>query len=55
MLRDGITVEYAAHVLWMLTSFESFDTLYTDRGLSVDETIAMIIKTAEDAVCRPEQ
>ena len=54
VLRDGITVEYAADVLWVLSSFDAFDTLFTDRGLSVDEAIALLVKTAEDALCRPD-
>ena len=29
VLRPGITVEDAAHVLWVITSFDSFDLLYT--------------------------
>ena len=32
-LRPDVTVDEAADVLWMLASFASFDTLYTDRGL----------------------
>jgi AcrR family transcriptional regulator len=47
VLRDGLSTEDAAHVLWMLSSFESFDSLYTGRGLSTDRTVELLIETAE--------
>jgi hypothetical protein len=50
VLRDDLTVEDAEHVLWMLTSFESFDLLFTGRGLSVDRTVELLIDTAERAL-----
>jgi AcrR family transcriptional regulator len=50
VLRDGLRVEDAAHVLWMLSSFESFDSLYTGRGLSTDRTAELLIETAERAL-----
>jgi hypothetical protein len=31
----------------------SFDTFDSERGKSVDETIELIVDTAERAVCRP--
>jgi AcrR family transcriptional regulator len=34
VLRDDVTVEEAADVLWLITSFETFDQLYRDRGLT---------------------
>ena len=37
-------------MLWLLTSFESFDSLYTDRGLSTDRTVELLIDTAERAL-----
>ena len=40
LLRPDVTVEEAADVLWMLTSFASFDALYTGRGLPADEVAA---------------
>ena len=30
VLREDLTLEDAEHVLWLLTSFESFDSLHTD-------------------------
>ena len=50
VLRPGLDVEDAEHVLWMLTSFESFDLLYTGRGLSVDRAAALLIDAAERAL-----
>ncbi|HWM23145.1 MAG TPA: TetR/AcrR family transcriptional regulator [Ilumatobacteraceae bacterium] len=50
VLRSDVTVEEAANVLWVLCSFESFDLLYTARGMSVDDTIQTIISTAERAL-----
>jgi AcrR family transcriptional regulator len=52
VLRDDITVEEAANVLWMVCSFESFDSLYTGRQLSLDETIDVLITTAERTLYR---
>ena len=52
VLRDDVTAERAAHVLWVLTSFESFDLLRTGRGLPVDEIVAIFIETAERTLCR---
>jgi AcrR family transcriptional regulator len=50
VLRPGLTVDAAEHVLWVLSSFESFDSLYTGRGLSTDRTIELLIETAEHAL-----
>lgn len=49
-LRADLSLEDAAHVLWMLTSFESFDLLFTGRGLSLDRTVELLIDTAERAL-----
>ena len=51
-LRDDVTVDQAADILWMLCSFESFDALYTGRGLPRDEAIALIVTTAERSLLR---
>ncbi|HEX6758949.1 MAG TPA: TetR family transcriptional regulator [Propionibacteriaceae bacterium] len=53
VLRDDVTLEQAADVLWVLCSFETFDALYTDRDKSLDETIQLIAWTAEQSLCRP--
>lgn len=51
-LRDDVSVEQAADVLWMLCSFESFDLLYTGRGLDLDVVVDLIATTAERTLCR---
>jgi AcrR family transcriptional regulator len=50
VLRPGLSVEDAEHVLWVLTSFESFDALFTGRGLSVDRTVGILVDAAERAL-----
>ena len=35
----GVSAEEASDVLWVLTSFESFDLLYTGRGLPLDAVV----------------
>ena len=54
VLAPGTTVEDAAHMLWVLTSFESFDPLYTTRGLPLERVVDLLVRTAERAVCRPQ-
>jgi AcrR family transcriptional regulator len=54
VLRPDVTVEQAADVLWLLASFDSFDLLYTGRGLSVDEVAEVLITTAERTLCRSD-
>jgi AcrR family transcriptional regulator len=50
VLRTGLSATDAEHVLWMLTSFESFDSFYTGRGLSTERTTDLLIETAEHAL-----
>jgi AcrR family transcriptional regulator len=50
VLRDGLSVDEAEAVLWVLTSFESFDALFTGRGLPVDRAIELLVQTAEHAL-----
>lgn len=52
VLRDGVTVDEAADLLWMLTSFEAFELLHTGRRLSIDDAIGVLVDTAERALCR---
>jgi AcrR family transcriptional regulator len=52
VLRPGIGVAQAADVLWLLTSFEGFDLLYTGRSRSADDVAATLIDTAERSLCR---
>ena len=52
VLRPDTTAEDAAHMVWVLTSFDAFDLLYTGRGLPVDEVARLLATAAERAVCR---
>lgn len=52
VLRDGLGVDRATDVLWMICSFDAFDQLFTGRRLSAEDTIEILIATAEAAVCR---
>ena len=47
LLRPDLSEEDATHVLWVLTSFESFDLLYTGRELSLERTVDLLVETAE--------
>jgi AcrR family transcriptional regulator len=53
-LRPDVTVQDAAHMLFVLTSFEAFDALYTDRALSVEQATALTVAMAERAVLRTD-
>ncbi|MFC5137832.1 TetR/AcrR family transcriptional regulator [Actinomycetospora rhizophila] len=50
-LRDDVTEAEAADTLWVLAGFESFDALYTGRGLSTDEVARRLVATAERSLC----
>ena len=52
LLRPGVNVADAEHILWVLTSFESFDLLYTGRGLSTEEVADLLFATAERALLK---
>jgi AcrR family transcriptional regulator len=52
-LRPGVSVEEANDVLWVITSFESFDLLYTGRGLPLDAVVERLTETAERALMTP--
>ena len=52
VLLLDVTVDEATDLLWLLTSFESFDLLYTGRALSVDRVAETLITTAERTLCR---
>lgn len=51
LLRPDTTVDQATHLLWVITSFESFDLLYTARGCSLDETVDLLTAMAERTLC----
>jgi hypothetical protein len=50
VLRADLGVEDAEHILWVLTSFESFDLLFTGRGLPADRATTILIDIAERAL-----
>jgi hypothetical protein len=52
MLRPDVTADQAADLLWLLTSFDSFDLLYTGRALSVDRVAKTLMMTAERSLCQ---
>jgi len=52
-LRPGVSAEEATDVLWVITSFESFDLLYTGRGLPLETVIERLTETAERALMTP--
>ena len=52
-LAKDMTRAKAAHILWVVTSFDSFDALYTGRGLSAARCGALLAELAERAVTTP--
>jgi len=52
LLRPDVSVTEAGDVLWVLTSFESFDLPYTGRGLSTDAVADLLTATADRALLR---
>jgi len=52
-LRENMSRATAAHTLWFITSFESFDSLFTERGLSVERCADILVAAAENAICAP--
>jgi AcrR family transcriptional regulator len=49
-LRRGLTAERAAHVIWVLASFDAYDQLAAGRGLGTDEIAGILVETAENAL-----
>ena len=50
LLREGLTAKRAADRLWVLTSFDGFDLLYSGRGLSADEVARVLVDIGESSV-----
>ena len=50
LLREGLTAKRAADRLWVLTSFDGFDLLYSGRGLSADEVARVLVDMAEHSL-----
>lgn len=51
-LRADVTPDQAADLLWVLTSFDTFDLLYTGRAMPADQVATTLITTAERTLCR---
>jgi len=51
-LREGLGVDDAVDLLWVVTSFESLDLLVSGRGRSVEQAADLLVAAAERAVCR---
>jgi tRNA(His) 5'-end guanylyltransferase len=49
-LREGLGAKRAADRLWVLTSFDAFDLLYSGRGLSANEVARVLVEAAERTV-----
>ena len=47
LLREGLTAKRAADRLWVVTSFDAFDLLYSGRELSADEAARILVDIAE--------
>jgi AcrR family transcriptional regulator len=47
VLREGVGVQRAAGVLWILTSFDAADLLFTGRGLDADAAARTLLEMAE--------
>jgi AcrR family transcriptional regulator len=50
----SVSEDLAVDMLWMLSSFDTFDVLYTGRGLPTDEVADRLITMAERALLRAE-
>jgi len=50
ILRPDVSVDEAADLLWVLTSFDSFDLLFTGRALSVDRVAKTLVGAAESSL-----
>lgn len=51
-LRPDVTAGQAADLLWVLTSFDSFDLLYSTRALTTSKIAETLITTAERTLCK---
>jgi AcrR family transcriptional regulator len=49
-LRPGITQERAADVIWLLASFDAYDSLASGRGLSPRAAADVLVETAAQAL-----
>jgi AcrR family transcriptional regulator len=49
-LREGLNSKQAADRLWVMTSFDAFDLLYSGRGLPADAVADVLVDMAERGV-----
>ncbi len=49
-LRPDVTPDHAAHVIWLLASFDAYDLLASGRQLDPEEVIHILTHTAEHAL-----
>jgi hypothetical protein len=49
-LREGLGAKRAADRLWILTSFDAFDLLFTGRGMPAREVARALVEVAERSV-----
>src|SRR5215207_5388419 len=52
LLRDGLSRDEAAQILWVLTSFPTFDQLFRERGLSAASVADRVRAMAEHTLLR---
>jgi len=52
LLRDGLSRDEAAQILWVLTSFPTFDQLFRERGLSAASVADRLRTMAEHTLLR---
>lgn len=52
VLRPDVSTAQAADLLWLVTSFDSFDLLYTGRALPADQVATRLVTTAEHSLLR---
>jgi AcrR family transcriptional regulator len=50
LLHEGLTAAQAADRLWLLTSFDAFDLLYSGRGRSANAVAGVLVDLAERAL-----
>ena len=53
-LRGGVSVAEAIDILTVITSFQTFDELFTGSGLPTEVVAERLIAMAERSVCRPD-
>jgi AcrR family transcriptional regulator len=49
-LRPGLGVERAADIVWLFAGFEAYEALAWGRGLSAQQTVDVLVETAEHAL-----